>query len=162
MAEEEVVVENKKKSPVVIIAALVVVGLILAGGISYFVTTKVMTDSVGQKAAPREPGIFIKLGDPKTGIIVNVGGVKSGRFLKVGVVLEMNPGDKKNFADGKINTAAETKVLDSVVQVLRAQKIDEFEPGKQDDLKQQLKTELNKQLGEGSVYEVYITNFVFQ
>lgn len=161
MADEEVV-ETKKKSPVLMIAALVIVGLILAGGISYFVTTKVMTDSVGSKAAAREPGIFVKLGDPKTGIIVNIGGVKSGRFLKVGIVLEMNPGDKNNFTEGKINTAAETKVLDSVVQMLRAQNIDEFEPAKQDALKQQLKAELNKQLGDGSVYEVYITNFVFQ
>jgi len=133
----------------------------LAGGISYFVTTKVMTDSVG-KAVTHEPGVFVKLGDPKNGIIVNVGGVKSGRFLKVGIVLEMNPGDKRNFTEGKINIDAETKILDSVVQMLRAQKIDEFEPNKQDALKDQIKTELNKQLGEGSVYAVYVTNFVFQ
>ena len=161
MADEEVVVEKKKKSPALIIGALVIVGLILAGGISYFVTTKVMTDSVG-KTVTHEPGVFVKLGDPKNGIIVNVGGVKSGRFLKVGIVLEMNPGDKRNFTEGKINIDAETKILDSVVQMLRAQKIDEFEPNKQDALKDQIKTELNKQLGEGSVYAVYVTNFVFQ
>ena len=80
MADEEVVVEKKKKSPALIIGALVIVGLILAGGISYFVTTKVMTDSVG-KTVTHEPGVFVKLGDLKNGIIVNVGGVKSGRFL---------------------------------------------------------------------------------
>ena len=74
----------------------------------------------------------------------------------------MNPGDKRNFTEGKINIDAETKILDSVVQMLRAQKIDEFEPNKQDALKDQIKTELNKQLGEGSVYAVYVTNFVFQ
>ena len=47
MADEEntnaaPVAEPKKKSPIIMIAALVLVGLALAGGISYFVTTKLM------------------------------------------------------------------------------------------------------------------------
>lgn len=163
MADEEVVVEEKKKkSPIIMIAALVVIGLLLAGGISYFVTTKVMSDSASTKTAAKDPGTFVKLGDPKNGIIVNVGGMKSGRFLKVGIVLEMNPADKKIFTEGKLNPNAETKILDSVVQILRMQNMDDLEPGKQESLKNQIKGELNKQLGESTIYDVYITNFVFQ
>lgn len=156
MAEEE-----KKKSPVPLIAALVVIGLILAGGISYYIATKVMVTGVERMQA-RDPGVFVKLGDPKEGIIVNVGGVKSGRFLKVGIVLEVNPARDQAILDGKVLPAAETKILDAVLQVLRSQKVEDFDPNKQEELKTLIKDELNKVIGEGFVYEVYITNFVLQ
>lgn len=161
MAEEEMV-EKKKKSRTIMMVVLVIVGLAMVGGVSYAVTTKVMTNSVSKAAPARDPGIFVKLGDAKNGIIVNVGGVKSGKFLKAGIVLEMNPKKEDIFVDGKITTAAETKILDLVTQELRSQNIDGFEPQRQDELKKKLKDEINKQLGEGSVYEVYITNFMFQ
>lgn len=151
--------EEKKKSPMLMVIGLIVVGLILAGGVSYFIASKVMHDSPG-KAEERKPGVFVKLGDPKEGIIVNVGGIKSGRFLKVGMVLELNPGD--NLKDGKIIPSAETKILDSVTQLLRAQKIEDFDPNKQENLKTLIKDEVNKAVGENTVQEVYITNFVLQ
>ena len=66
-----------------------------------------------------------------------------------------------NFKD-QASIATHDAIVTFVDQMLRAQKIDEYEPNKQDALKDQIKTELNKQLGEGSVYAVYITNFVFQ
>lgn len=156
MAEEE-----KKKSPVPMIAALVVIGLILAGGISYYIATKVMDVGVERMQA-REPGVYVKLGDPKDGIVVNVGGVKSGRFLKVGIVLEVNPARDQAVKDGKVLPAAETKILDTVLQVLRSQQVEDFDPNKQENLKTLIKDDLNKVIGEGFVYEVYITNFVLQ
>lgn len=167
MADEEnnaAVEPAKKKSPIILIVVLVVVGLVLAGGISYFVTTKLMTDSAssGGEAKHHDPGVFVKLGDAKDGLLVNVGGIKGGKFLKVGVVLEMNPGKKDNIVDGKILPPAETKVLDTTLQILRTVKLDELDASKQDDLKQRLKQDLNKTLGEGSVYDVYITSFVLQ
>lgn len=157
MAEEEA----KKKFPVLMVVGLIVVGLILASGVSYFIATKVIADTAG-KAAVRDPGIFVKLGDPKDGIIVNVGGVKSGRFLKIGIVLELNPEQKELFADGKILPNAETKILDSVLQVLRGQKMEDFDPAKHENLKSMIKEEVTKTIGEDVVYEVFITNFVLQ
>ena len=145
------------------IAALVLVGLVLAGGISYFVTTKLMTNtSTSGESKHHDPGVFIKLGDAKEGIIVNVGGIKASRFLKVGIVMEMNPGKKDNITDNKLNPLAETKILDTTLQILRTVKIDELDAAKQDELKQKIKVDVNKALGEGSVYDVYITSFVLQ
>ena len=154
----------KKKSPIVMIAVLVLVGLILAGGISYFVTTKLMSGSMSDSSESQhhDPGVFVKLGDAKEGIIVNVGGVKGGRFLKVGIVMEMNPGKKDNIKDGKMNTLAETKILDTTLQILRSEQIENFDASKQDALKAKIKDEVNKALGQGSVYDVYITSFVLQ
>lgn len=166
-AEEEKDEEQpaeKKKSPIIIIVVLVLVGLILAGGISYFVATKILSNSISDDGAARyhDPGVFIKLGDAKEGLLVNVGGVKGGHFLKVGIVLEMNPGKQDNIKEGKINPVAETKMLDTVLQILRSEPLDGFDAQKQEALKDKIKVEVNHTLGEGSVYNVYITSFVLQ
>lgn len=166
-AEEEKDEEQpaeKKKSPIIIIVVLVLVGLILAGGISYFVATKILSNSISDDGAARyhDPGVFIKLGDAKEGLLVNVGGVKGGHFLKVGIVLEMNPDKQDNIKEGKINPVAETKMLDTVLQILRSEPLDGFDAQKQEALKDKIKVEVNHTLGEGSVYNVYITSFVLQ
>lgn len=156
--------EKKKKSPVILIVVLVLVGLVLAGGISFFITTKMMANNASDSVSEHhDPGTFIKLGDAKDGIMVNVGGQKSGKFLKAGIVLEMNPGKKDNLTEeGKLQPMAETKILDTTMQILRSAKLDEFDATKQDDLKKKLKDELNSKLGAGSVYDVYITSFLLQ
>ena len=158
----------KKKSGIIIIAVLVVVGLILAGVISFFVTTKLMANTGGgngggEVAEDHEPGVFVKLGDDKEGLIVNIGGVKGGHFLKIGLVLELNKG-KKNVVDkeGKVTKVAETKILDTTLQMLRSEKIDNYDASRQDELKKKLKDELNKVLGSGAVYSIYITSIVLQ
>ena len=156
--------EKKKKSPVILIVVLVLVGLVLAGGISFFITTKMMANNASDSVSDHhDPGTFIKLGDTKEGIMVNVGGQKSGKFLKAGIVLEMNPGKEDNLTEeGKLQPMAETKILDTTMQILRSAKLDEFDAAKQDDLKKKLKDELNSKLGAGSVYDVYITSFLLQ
>ena len=157
--------EKKKKSPIILVVVLVLIGLLLAGGISFFITTKMMADTATESGASEhhDTGKFVKLGDAKEGIMVNVGGVKAGKFLKAGIVLEMNPGKKDNITDdGKLQPMAETKILDTTMQILRSAKLDEFDATKQDDLKKKIKDELNDKLGQGSVYDVYFTSFLLQ
>ena len=166
MADEEKEQEaapEKKKSPIILVVVLVLVGLILAGGISFFVTTKMMSNPQNESVNEHhDPGVFIKLGDAKEGILVNVGGQKAGKFLKASIVLEMNPGKKDNIVEGVLQPMAETKILDTTMQMLRSAKLDEFDAAKQDELKKKLKDELNERLGQGSVYDVYITSFLLQ
>lgn len=155
--------EKKKKSPIVLVIILVLVGLVLAAGISFVITTKMMKDTATESVSEHhDPGVFIKLGDAKEGIMVNVGGQKAGKFLKAGIVLEMNPGKKDNILEGKLQPMAETKILDTTMQILRSAKLDEFDATKQDELKKKIKDELNTKLGAGSVYDVYITSFLLQ
>ena len=155
---------EKKKSPIILVVVLVLVGLVLAAGISFFVTTKMMADTGSNEAVSEhhDPGVFIKLGDAKEGVLVNVGGQKAGKFLKAGIVLEMNPGKKDNMLEGKLQPMAETKILDTTIQILRSSKLDDFDAAKQDQLKKRIKDELNDKLGQGSVYDVYITSFMLQ
>ena len=161
MADEEV--EEKKpkgKKPIFIyiIVGLVLV-LILAGGTAYYVVTNYMG---GPKAAQREPGFLMKLGDPKEGFIVNIGPTNSGRYLKIGVILELKPDKKWQEKAGKTLSPEEIKIQDAVLHVLRSQRIEEYDPNKQDRLKESIKQEVNKALGTDVVYEVYITNLLLQ
>ena len=159
MAEEE----KPKKMSMMVITILIVVGLILAGGISYLIATRVVADkTVEKKTSQREPGQFIKLGDAKEGLILNIGGVNSGRYLKLGLIVEVKPDKNAAPKEGKLPSPEEIKILDTAVYVLRSQKIEDFDPTKQDQLKELLKNELNKTLGEERVYDIYITNFVLQ
>lgn len=159
MAEEE----KPKKMSMMVIIILIVIGLILAGGISYLIATRVVSDNtVDRKASQHEPGQFIRLGDAKEGLILNIGGVNSGRYLKIGVIVELKPDKNTAQKEGKLPSPEEIKILDTAVYVLRSQKIEDFDPSKQDQLKELLKNEINSTLGEERVYDIYITNFVLQ
>ena len=80
----------------------------------------------------------------------------------MGITLEMNPDKETNLVEGKLQPMAETKIMDTTLQIVRTVKIEELDATRQDDLKSKLKSELNKALGEGSVYDVYITSFMLQ
>lgn len=154
--------EGEKKFPVVLIVALVIVGLLLAGGISYYIATRVIADQGSAKQVSKGPGVLMKLGDPKEGLLVNLGGVNTGRYLKISVILEVKQDKKQQESAGKTQSPEEIKMLDTTIYVLRSLKIDEFDPSKQDRLKELLKQEINKSLGEERVYDVFITNLVVQ
>ena len=155
--------EGGKKISLGVIIALVVVGIALAGGVSYYIATRIVNDQGAvAKGLVRGPSFMMKLGDPKEGLIVNVGGVNSGRYLKISVTLEVRQDKKLQESAGKNQSPEEIKMLDTVIHTLRSLKPDEFEPAKQDKLKAIIKQEVNKALGEERVYEVFITNLVVQ
>ena len=168
--EEQTTEQPKQKSPMLMMIVVVVVAVLVAvaaaGGISYYIFSQAESPSRaedgGGGGSHRDPGVFYKLGDPKEGILVNVGGGRSGKFLKAGIVLELNPGKSENVTDGKVGSVAETKILDTTMQFLRAAPLEDFDASKQDALKKQLKDALNERLGQGSVYDVYITSFLLQ
>ena len=155
---EEKVVSAKKPIFIYVAVGLVLV-LALAGGTAYYVVTNYMGGA--KTAVTREPGFLMKLGDPKEGFIVNIGSATSGRYLKIGVILELKP-DKKLQAAGKTMSPEEIRIQDAVLHVLRSQRVEDYDPQKQDRLKELIKQEVNKVLGRESVYEVYITNILLQ
>ena len=155
---EEKVVSAKKPIFIYVAVGLVLV-LALAGGTAYYVVTNYMGGA--KTAVTREPGFLMKLGDPKEGFIVNIGSATSGRYLKIGVILELKP-DKKLQAAGKTMSPEEIRIQDAVLHVLRSQRVEDYDPQKQDRLKELIKQEVKKVLGRESVYEVYITNILLQ
>ena len=161
MADE--VVEEKaaptKKPIFIYIAVGLVLVLALAGGTAYYVVTNYMGS--GKAAAPREPGVLMKLGDPKEGFIVNIGTATSGRYLKIGVILELKP-DKNAKPAGKTLSPEEIRIQDAVLHVLRSQSVADYDPQKQERLKELIKQEVNRVVGREAVMEVYITNILLQ
>jgi flagellar FliL protein len=158
-----IVADGQKKFPMMLVVGMIVFGLLLAGGISYFIATKIVADRVvDKKSSQREPGVFVKLGDAKDGLIINIGGVNSGRYLKIGLIVELKPDKKIAATTGKMPSPEEIKLADTAVYVLRSQKMEDFDPLKQEQLKELLKNEINKAFGDDRVYDVYITNFVLQ
>lgn len=153
--------DGEKRFPMMLIIGMVVFGLVLAGGVSYYIATNIVADKTDKKGQ-REPGVFIKLGDPKEGLILNIGGVNSGRYLKIGIIVELKPDKKAVAKEGKMPSPEEIKILDTAIQTLRAQKIEDYDANKHEQLKDLLKNEINRVLGEDRVYQVYITNFVLQ
>ena len=158
------VVEDKTtpvKKPIFIYVAVgLVLVLALAGGTAYYVVTNYM--GVSKAAAVREPGYLMKLGDPKEGFIVNLGTATSGRYLKIGVILELKPDKKGQTQAGKTMSPEEIRIQDAVLHVLRSQRVEDYDPQKQDRLKDLIRQEVNKVMGRDAVYEVYITNILLQ
>ena len=163
--------QPKQRSPIIMVAVIAVIGLLLAVGISIFVTTQLLAgatqgggDDGGGDGRHHDAGIFLKLGDPKEGILVNVGGPRGGKFLKTTIVLEMNPGRSSviNEETQTFQPDAEIRIMDITMQFLRSTKVEDFDAEKQDELKKQLKDALNAELGSGSVYDIYITSFLLQ
>ncbi len=152
---------ERKKNSMIVIVIFVVIGLLLAGAISYFIANKIVADRSSTSKAVKEPGVLMKLGDPKDGLIVNIGGLNSGRYLKIGIVLDIIPNSKESKENKNISSD-EVIILDTVIHILRSQKIEDFDPAKQDKLKSLLMDELNKVLGADRINQVFITNFVLQ
>ncbi len=164
MAEEKTAEEKKSKpkSQMLMIVGLIILGIVLAGAISFFVAAKIAGDRTSNPAvAKREPGIFLKIGDPKEGVIVNVGGT-TGRYLKIVMTLEVEPTQPEGSKTPVITPQDEIKIQDNVIKFLRAQKIDAFSPEKQDFLKESIKKNVNDAMGANRVMDVFITNLVLQ
>ena len=172
MADEEKVVDEKKskvpkvpkvskeKLSLVMVAVLIIVGIVLAGAISFFVAAKIAGDKTVTVITKREPGMLMHVGDPKDGVIVNIGGV-TGRYLKIVMTVEIEP-TKSEKGDVSVTPQDEIKINDTVIQFLRAQKIDAFSPDKQGELKENIKAAINESLGSDRVMAVFVTNLVIQ
>jgi flagellar FliL protein len=156
---EEKAAPAKKPIFIYVIVGLVLV-LALAGGTAYYVVNNYMGG--GKAVATREPGFLMKLGDPKEGFIVNIGTATSGRYLKIGVILELRLDKKAQAAAGKTMTPEEIRIQDAVLHVLRSQSVADYDPQKQDRLKDLIKQEVNRVVGRDAVLEVYITNILLQ
>ncbi len=102
-----------------------------------------------------DPGIFVKLGDTKDGILVNVG---DGRFFKTNIVIELNPRKKEVVVNDKLTEQAEARIFLDVISILKSADLENFNADMQDHIKKEIMNTINQNLGNGTVYDVYITS----
>ncbi|MCR5833066.1 MAG: flagellar basal body-associated FliL family protein [Selenomonadaceae bacterium] len=164
--------QPSQKKKIALIIGLVILGLALAAGVSLFVVTRFMGDMPNNGGGMQgtevsryhDPGVFIKIGDPKEGVLVNVGGARSSKFLKASIIVEFNPNNHVviNEETKALQPDADVKVNDVATQFLRSASLEDFDATKQEEFKTQLKDTLNNALGGAAVYDVYITSFLLQ
>lgn len=125
----------------------------LAVSVSTYVTKAVISP---QEAAPTK-GIFVKLGDPKEGIITNIG----YHYVKIGLVMQVNEDDYPKV-EGKAINLVDTKATDTVISTLRSHPPEWYGSKNHNQIREEIKKNLNEVLGKKMVMEVYITNFIMQ
>lgn len=128
---------------------------VLAGGVSFYVTQNVMN---GNKTVTEEKGVLIKIGDIKDGLVTNIDGF---HYVKIGIILKVRE-DAYPKVEGKAANPIDIKATDTIIHTLRSHKADWYLGNNHDQIKEDLKKELNKAFGKPIILEVYITNFVMQ
>lgn len=153
-AEAQVPQEGKKKKGklllIVVLAAVVLVGG--AAGAYFFVFSKGGDGS--KKEATKAEGVNFAL-EPFVVNLMDQGGTK---YLKVSVQLELAKPELTEKA--KMKTA---QLRDAIITVITNKTSDELiAPEGKLLLKDEIKQRANQILGEGSVINVYLTDFVMQ
>jgi flagellar FliL protein len=141
--------KKRSKIPIILIVVVVlavnglIVGKIFLGGKSKGGHKE--TTEVGQKLALEE-------------FLVNLGDAGSEHYLKTTIALGLKKG-----IDGKSLEEEQAPIKDTIISVLSSSKRDEIstEEGKQ-ELKEEIKTRVNKALKGEKVLEVYFTAFATQ
>lgn len=127
--------------------------IIFVGGTSFFITQNI----INKQAPVEEKYVMVKIGDVKDGLITNIGRYN---YIKIGIVLKVRE-DAYPKIDGKSLNPVDVKATDTILHTLRSHKADWYS-GSQDQIKEDIKKDLNQTFGEPIVLDIYINNFITQ
>lgn len=139
---------------------IVLIGLVIflvAMGASYFLMKSLMAPLLPQKEEESNPAVvsggLVSVGE----ITTNITDVAGNRYLKVEVTIEVK--DKKSS-----ETVAEFMpiIRDKIISILSSKTAADLDPANRDNLKEEIKSELNQKLGKGCIQSIYFTNFIMQ
>ncbi len=156
LAGEDEEQEPKKKKGKKLILIIIIAVAVLAGGAGAFLF---FTKSGGDKAAKKEAtkvedGVTFAL-EP---FVVNLSDPTGSRFLKVSLQLELSSPIVMEKAKAK-----SPQIRDGVITLLTAKTSDALiSPEGKLQLKDEINIRINQILGENSVKNVYLTDFVMQ
>lgn len=144
---------KKKKGKLILLIGMVVVALLAGGAGAYFYFSK-SSPKDKKEESKKEEGVMFPL-EP---FVVNLGDQGSMRFLKLTIQIELS---KQEMADkAKIRAP---QMRDSIITLLTSKTVDSIiTPEGKLQLKDEISLRLNQILGEGSVRNVFMTDFVMQ
>jgi len=151
---EPVAPEAKSKKPMLIMVLVVVAVVVFTCTLAF--GKKIMAKDKGKKTVVVEKGTIIPLDE----FLVNLTDSGSDHFLKVALALEFT---KKSGKTPETIKEDSPRLRDAVLAVLGTKSRDDI--AKVDGrvkLKDEIKTNVNKALGDDEVLNVYYTNFVTQ
>lgn len=140
---------------------IILVGLLLflvAMGASYFVMRSLIAPLVPESNKKQQEllsGNLIEVGEFTT----NINAAGGTRFLKVKVTVEVAADDKK--AQETISKYMPV-IKDSVLGILAAQSLADLDVRNRNNLKAEIKQDINAKIGGELVKNVYFTDFIMQ
>ncbi len=157
MAEENST-EVKEKSgldfKIILIGLLI---FLVAMGASYFLMKSLMAPLL-PKTEEEVKEVTISGGLVSAGeFTTNIRDPAGDRYLKVEVSLEVSD---KTMAEAESIKEVMPIIRDSILTILHSKTVADLDDRKA--LKEEIKTDLNKELGKGFIKSVYITNFIMQ
>ncbi|HQE24156.1 MAG TPA: flagellar basal body-associated FliL family protein [Syntrophomonadaceae bacterium] len=157
MAEEKTAeVTNNKSDLRIIIIGLVFFLVAMAG--TYFLISRMMAPLMPEKETQKQDmatGNLVSIGEFTT----NINDVASTRFLKFEVFVEVSKEDKKS--QEKINEAMPI-IKDSILSIISSKTAADLDVRNRDNLKAEIKDQLNKKIGADVIQNVYFTSFIMQ
>lgn len=139
---------------------IILIGLIIflvAMGASYFLMKSLMAPLLPQKEEKSNPAVVSGGLVPVGEIATNITDVAGNRYLKVEVTIEVK--DKKSS-----ETVAEYMpvIRDKIISILSSKTAADLDPVNRDNLKEEIKSELNQKFGKGCIQSIYFNNFIMQ
>ncbi len=137
---------------------IIIVGLIIfliAMGASYFLMKNLMNPLLPkeEKAKKVQTRNLVEVGEFTT----NIGDIAGSRFVKVEIFVEVT--DRKG---PEIVEDFMPVIKDSILAILSAKTIADLDINNRDNLKKEIKQDLNTKLGKEMVENVYFTSFIMQ
>lgn len=141
--------EKKSKKPVIIISFLII--LLIAS----FAGTYIFMKSKNEGEVKKVVQTYQDLGE----FMVNLDDDGRSRYIKVHLNVGFNSEDKdaKKILENNV-----VSLRDAAIFYLKGRKADDFKAGNEENLKKGLKNELNKNLDEPYVLDVYMTDIIVQ
>lgn len=156
MAEEKTAEVTKKSDLKIIIIGLVFFLVAMAG--TYFLISRMMAPLLPENQAEKQEistGNLVSIGEFTT----NINDVGSTRFLKFEVFVEVAKEDKKSQ---ETITEAMPIIKDSILSIISSKTAADLDVRNRENLKAEIKNELNKKIGSNVIHNVYFTSFIMQ
>lgn len=142
--------KEKKSGKILIVASFLIILLIASFGGMY-----VFMNSKNKDEAKKVVQTYQDLGE----FMVNLDDDGRSRYIKVHLNVGFNSEDKeaKKILENNV-----VLLRDSAIFYLKSKKADDFKAGNEENLKKGLKSELNKNLDDPYILDVYMTDIIVQ
>lgn len=162
--KEEKEKESAKESPEIKSASsfdfrIVLAGLLIflvAMGSTYFIMRSLIAPLMPKAENDTKviaTGDLVSAGEFTT----NISDVAGTRYLKVEVFVQVSNKDMKESIDQYMPI-----VKDSILNILSSQTVADLDVANRDNLKAEIKKDLNSKIGANAISNVYFTNFIMQ
>lgn len=146
---------ESKGNPVMLIAIVSVLVVLLAGGVSYFVVTNVLSSNKPHAQEKKEMGPLYNMEDE---IIANLADTDEDHFVKTKIALELSDKKLEKEVDERV-----PQIRDTIITILRSKETTDVQ--KKDGLnriREEIMRKCNESLASGKIVNVYFTDFVMQ